>query len=78
MTESGDRPLPRPVVAKPKPVPHCQKCDQDHYNFAPCLPRQDKKPEIVWRTNTEAWTNRLIDLKHLGGNTFVQRRDNDR
>ena len=67
-----------PAAVKPKTPPHCSKCDQDHYNFSPCLPRQDKKPPIHWGHSASEWGNQMIDLKHLGGNTFVQRRENDR
>ena len=56
---------------------HCKKCDSDHYNFQPCPPRQDRKPQVEWRTS-DAWGNQMRDLKYLGGNTFVQRRELDR
>jgi hypothetical protein len=60
-------------------LPHCEKCGNDHYNFQACPPRQDVKPQIVWRSDTDRmWGDRMIDLKHLGGNTFVQRREHDR
>ena len=57
--------------------PHCKRCDQDHYNFSPCLPRQDIKPPIEWAPAENSFGDRLVDLKHLGGNTFVQRREHD-
>jgi len=58
-------------------APRCKKCDNEHYNFDPCLPRQDAKPAVEWRSS-EAWGNKMQDLKHLGGNSFVQRREFDR
>ena len=58
-------------------MPHCKKCDQDHFNFKPCQPRQDVKPAVEWKTG-KAWGDHLTELKHLGGNTFVQRREYDR
>lgn len=61
-----------------KTAPHCKKCDQDHFNFSPCLPRQDIKPKVEWRVSENAWGNRMTDLKVLGDNTFVQRREFDR
>lgn len=60
-----------------KRKPHCGRCDSEHYNFAPCNPRQDVKPPIQWRGG-EMWGDQLRELKHLGGNTFVQRREWDK
>lgn len=60
-------------------MPVCKKCNQDHFNFKPCPPRQDIKPQVEWKSDTDlAWGNRLTELKHLGGNSFVQRREYDR
>ena len=56
--------------------PHCKKCDQKHFNFSDCLPRQDVKPPVEWRINND-WGNQMTDLKVLGDNTFVQRREYD-
>ncbi len=60
-----------------KATPHCKKCDQAHFNFSPCLPRQDQKPPVEWRPSND-WGNQMTDLKVLGDNTFVQRREFDR
>lgn len=58
-------------------APRCKKCDQNHWNIQPCLPRQDIKPPIEWRPRGDEFGDHMIDLKHLGGNTFVQRREHD-
>lgn len=60
-------------------TPTCKDCGQEHYNFQPCPDRQDLKPAVEWKTRTdESWGNKMIDLKHLGGNSFVQRGEWDR
>ena len=58
-------------------IPTCNDCGEQHYNFHPCPERQDLKPPIEWRQH-EGWGNRMADLKHLGGNSFVQRREYER
>ena len=59
-------------------IPTCKVCGNDHYNFKPCPPREDLKPQVMWSDNSNAWGNKLIDLKWLGGNNFVQRREYDK
>jgi hypothetical protein len=55
----------------------CKKCGEQHYNFQECRPRADLKPPVEWKTGDD-WGNQMQDLKHLGGNTYVQRREFDR
>jgi hypothetical protein len=55
----------------------CKKCGNEHYNFQACPARQDKKPQVEWKTG-KAWGDDLGELKTLGNNTFVQRREYDR
>lgn len=60
-------------------MPVCKKCGNDHFNFADCPPRRDIKPQIEWKSDTDrTFGDQLTELKHLGGNTFVQRREYDR
>lgn len=60
-----------------KRIPTCEKCQNQHYNFQVCPPRQDQKPRVEW-VDSEGWGNKLQDLKFLGGNNYVQRREFDR
>jgi hypothetical protein len=60
-------------------MPTCTKCGNEHYNFAGCTPRQDKKPTVEWKSNLDsAYGDKLSELKHLGDNHYVQRREYDR
>ena len=60
-------------------MPVCKTCGNEHYNFAGCTPRQDKKPAVEWKSNLDSvYGDRMKDLKNLGDNVFVQRREYDR
>lgn len=56
-------------------IPICKHCKDQHYNFQDCKP---KPPEIQWGHTGREWGDQLTELKHLGANTFMWRRENDR